>query len=139
MSEETPGRELDDGLPEPVVVRRRSHAALVWLVPALAAVVGIGLVVHNWLQAGPEITISFQSAEGLDAGKTQVKYKNVVIGRVQTIRLSADRSQVRVKVALEKNAESFATKDTRYWVVRPRIGLGGVSGVGTLLDRKSVV
>lgn len=134
MSDETSGREFGDGLPEPVVVRRRSHAALVWLVPALAAVVGIGLVVHNWLQAGPEITISFQSAEGLDAGKTQVKYKNVVIGRVQTIRLSADRSQVRVKVALEKNAESFATKDTRYWVVRPRIGLGGVSGVGTLLS-----
>jgi len=134
MTEETPGRELDDGLPEPVVVRRRSHASLVWLVPALAAVVGLGLVVHNWLQAGPEITISFQSAEGLDAGKTQVKYKNVVIGRVQTIRLSTDRSRVQVKVALEKSAESFASKDTRYWVVRPRIGLGGVSGVGTLLS-----
>ncbi|MBN8713721.1 MAG: MCE family protein [Xanthomonadales bacterium] len=134
MTEETPGRGLDDRLPEPVVVRRRSHAGLVWLVPALAAVVGIALVVHNWLQAGPDITISFQSAEGLDAGKTQVKYKNVVIGRVQTIRLSEDRSRVEVNVALEKNAESFASKDTRYWVVRPRIGLGGVSGVGTLLS-----
>ena len=135
MSEETPDYLTEGELPRPVVVRRRrSHASLVWLVPALAALVGLGLVVHSWLQAGPEITISLQSAEGLDAGKTQVKYKNVVIGRVQTIRLSEDRSRVLVKVALEKNAENFATRETRYWVVRPRIGLGGVSGVGTLLS-----
>ncbi|MEO8746814.1 MAG: MlaD family protein [Rhodanobacter sp.] len=135
MSEETPDYLTEGELPRPVVVRRRrSHASLVWLVPALAALVGLGLVVHSWLQAGPEITISLQSAEGLDAGKTQVKYKNVVIGRVQTIRLSEDRSRVLVKVALEKNAENFATQETRYWVVRPRIGLGGVSGVGTLLS-----
>ncbi len=122
-------------LPLPVVSRRRrSHASLVWLIPALAAVIGVALVVHNWLQAGPEITISFQSAEGLDAGKTLVKYKNVVIGRVQGIALGEDRSNVLVNVALEKSAQGFATRDTRFWVVRPRIGLGGVSGIDTLLS-----
>jgi paraquat-inducible protein B len=63
-----------------------------------------------------------------------VKYKNVVIGRVNKIHLSGDRSHVLVNVALEKSAESFASKDTRFWVVRPRIGLGGVSGIDTLLS-----
>jgi paraquat-inducible protein B len=63
-----------------------------------------------------------------------VKYKNVVIGRVKKIRLSPDRSHVLVSVALEKSAEGFATKGTRYWVVRPRIGLGGVSGIDTLFS-----
>jgi paraquat-inducible protein B len=121
-------------LPQPVVKRRRFNASLIWLVPALAALVGLSLVVSSWLQAGPQITISFQSAEGLDAGKTPVKYKNVVIGRVNKIRLSSDRSHVLVNVALEKSAEGFATKDTRFWVVRPRIGLGGVSGIDTLLS-----
>lgn len=121
-------------LPQPVVKHRRFNASLIWLVPALAALVGLSLVVSNWLQAGPQITISFQSAEGLDAGKTPVKYKNVVIGRVNKIRLSSDRSHVLVNVALEKSAEGFATRDTRYWVVRPRIGLGGVSGIDTLLS-----
>jgi paraquat-inducible protein B len=121
-------------LPRPLVRRSRSHASWIWLVPALAALVGLSLVVNNWLQAGPRITVSFQSAEGLDAGKTPVKYKNVVIGRVNKIHLSADRSHVLVEVALEKSAESFATKDTRFWVVRPRIGLGGVSGIDTLLS-----
>ena len=121
-------------LPQPVVTRRRFNASLIWLVPALAALVALSLVVNAWLQAGPQITISLQSAEGLDPGKTPVKYKSVVIGRVHKIRLSGDRSHVLVTVALEKSAEGFATKGTRYWVVRPRIGLGGVSGIDTLLS-----
>ena len=121
-------------LPRPLVKHRRVNASLIWLVPALAALVGLSLVINAWLQAGPTITISFQSAEGLEAGKTPVKYKNVVIGRVNKIHLSADHNHVLVKVALEKSAESFATQGTRYWVVRPRIGLGGVSGIDTLLS-----
>lgn len=129
----------DANLPEPSVAQprvRRRHfgASLIWLVPIIAALVGVSLVVNNWLQAGPNITITFQSADGLAAGKTSVKYKNVVIGTVKKIRLSGDRSHVVVNVALDKNADGFAVKDSRYWVVRPRIGLGGVSGVDTLLS-----
>ena len=123
-----------DTLPRPVLRKRRNTAWLIWLVPALAALVGISLVVNAWLQAGPEITVSFQTAQGLAAGKTPVKYKDVVIGMVQKIRLSNDHSHVLVKVALDKSAKSFATAGTRYWVVRPRIGLGGVSGVDTLFS-----
>lgn len=129
------GQPPRDELPRPVVKQRRfKESLMIWLVPVLAALVGLSLVIHNWMQAGPQITISFQSAEGLDAGKTPVKYKNVVIGKVKKIRLSADRSHVLVEVALEKSAEGFATKGTRYWVVRPRIGLGGVSGIDTLFS-----
>jgi len=94
----------------------------------------VALVVQNWLQAGPQITITFQSAQGLAAGKTTVKYKDVVIGKVEKIRLSGDHSHVLVTVALEKSARAFATDGTSYWVVRPRIGLGGISGVDTLLS-----
>ena len=137
MTEETrvePAPAAPDALPRPVVEKRRFKESLIWLVPALAALVGLSLVIHNWLQTGPQVVISLQSAEGLDAGKTPVKYKNVVIGRVKKIRLSPDRSHVLVTVALEKSAEGFATKGTRYWVVRPRIGLGGVSGIDTLFS-----
>ncbi|MGN6704639.1 MAG: intermembrane transport protein PqiB [Rhodanobacter sp.] len=137
MTEDTrvePGPSAPDALPRPVVEKRRFKESLIWLVPALAALVGLSLVIHNWLQTGPQVVISLQSAEGLDAGKTPVKYKNVVIGRVKKIRLSPDRTHVLVTVALEKSAEGFATKGTRYWVVRPRIGLGGVSGIDTLFS-----
>src|SRR5512139_207389 len=132
MTEET--TPSGDELPQPVVHRRRVGASLIWLVPILAALVGLSLVINSWLQAGPSITITFNSAEGLDPGKTPVKYKNVVIGKVTRIGFTPDRSKVRVKVALEKSAEDFVMADTRFWVVRPRIGLGGVSGVDTLLS-----
>jgi paraquat-inducible protein B len=126
--------DLGDVLPEPVVRRRRVNASLIWLVPIVAALVGLSLVINAWMQQGPTITISFQSANGLDPGKTVVKYKDVVIGKVTTIRLSPDRHNVIVKVELEKSAAGIAVADTRFWVVRPRIGLGGVSGIDTLLS-----
>jgi paraquat-inducible protein B len=123
-----------DELPQPVVKHPRFNASLIWLVPALAALVGLSLVINTGCRLAPNITISFQSAEGLDAGKTPVKYKNVVIGRVTRSISAPITSHVLVNVALEKSAESFATEGTRFWVVRPRIGLGGVSGIDTLLS-----
>jgi paraquat-inducible protein B len=124
-----------DELPQPEIHRRgRWSVSLIWLVPVLAALVGLSLVIHGWLSEGPNIRLSFQTAQGLEAGKTQVRYKNVVIGKVSKIMLSPDRSHVIVAVNLDKSAESFATADTRFWVVRPRIGLGGVSGIDTLLS-----
>ncbi len=139
MTDQSDGFADRNGLPEPSaaephVRKRHFGASLIWLVPIVAALVGVSLVVNNWLQAGPQITITFQNADGLDAGKTQVKYKNVVIGVVKKIRLGEDRSHVVVNVALDKNADGFAVKDSRYWVVRPRIGLGGVSGIDTLVS-----
>ncbi|HEX7916512.1 intermembrane transport protein PqiB [Rudaea sp.] len=122
--------------PPPVSVtrRRRWSAGLIWLVPAVAALIGIGMVIHNWASEGPVIEISFITAEGLEAGKTQVKYKEVVIGLVDSIRLAGDNTHVVVRVNLSKDAAGFATADARYWVVRPRFGTSGVSGIGTLLS-----
>jgi paraquat-inducible protein B len=135
MTDETPPPAAPrEDLPEPVSRRRSFSASLIWLVPALAALVGAWLVIRSTLAAGPTITISFQTAEGLEAGKTSVKYKDVVIGIVHEIRLSGDRKHVLVTVNLQKSAENFATADSRFWVVRPRIDLNGVSGVDTLLS-----
>ncbi len=130
--EQRPANGAD--LPQPAVHRRRWGLSLIWLVPAVAALVALSLVIHAWASAGPTIAISFQTAEGLEANKTQVKYKNVVIGKVTKIKLSGDRKRVLVSVDLDKDAESFATAGTRFWVVRPRVGVGGVSGVDTLLS-----
>lgn len=122
-------------LPSPVVARRSGWLpSLVWLVPLVAALIGVGLVVKSVFDRGPEITISFRSAEGLEPGKTQVKYKDVEIGTVKTIKLSKDLSHVLVNVQLKKEAEDFAVKGSRFWVVRPRVGVSGVSGLNTLLS-----
>ena len=123
------------GLPTPKREQQLNWLpSLVWLIPIIAAIIGIVLVAKILIDRGPIITITFRTGEGLEAGKTKVKYKEVDIGEVQTISLSKDRSQVLVKVQLSKNAESFTTMDTHYWVVRPHLGASGISGLGTLLS-----
>lgn len=119
---------------DPVISRQRWRIPLVWLVPVVAALIGLSMLVQAWLTMGPEITITFQTASGLEAGKTPVKFKDVTVGKVTAVTLSQDSSHVVVTVALDKNAANLARKDTRFWVVRPRIGVGGVSGVDTLFS-----
>lgn len=122
-------------LPRPQV-ERASHwlPSLVWLVPLLAALIGIGLVAKSYFDEGPTVVVSFRSGEGLEAGKTKVKYKDVDIGQVRAISLSKDLSKVLVTIDMNKDARRFTAADTRFWVVKPRIGVSGVSGLGTLLS-----
>ena len=121
--------------PEPEIVTKRGWLpSLVWVIPLIAALIGVGLVVKSVLEKGPTINISFTSAEGLEPGKTKVKYKDVDIGFVKAIKLAKNHSRVNVEVQLTKEAEDFAVKDSRFWIVRPRIGASGVSGLGTLLS-----
>jgi paraquat-inducible protein B len=122
-------------LPRPVIVRtRRARFSLVWIVPIVAALVGVAMLVRHIQQTGPRITISFRNAEGLESGRTEVRYKEVVVGRVTKVALSPDRERVIASVALDKSVESLAVADTRFWVVRPRINTAGVSGLGTLFS-----
>jgi paraquat-inducible protein B len=103
-------------------------------VPIVAGLIGLSMVIHDFLNVGPKVVISFLTAEGLEAKKTQVKYKNVVIGVVTDIELSEDRTHVLATVELNQSAGPFTRADTQYWVVRPHIGARGVTGVDTLLS-----
>ncbi|UXL36881.1 MlaD family protein [Pseudomonas fragi] len=113
---------------------RRFSVSLVWIVPIVAVLVGISLVVHSLMQEGPTITLNFKTGSGLTANKTVVKYRNVVIGTVSDVELSDDQKSVNATIKLVKQAESFTREDSQFWVVRPRIGAGGVSGIDTLLS-----
>jgi paraquat-inducible protein B len=122
-------------LPEPVAARQnRLHLSLVWIVPIIALVVGAVLLLRALLQSGPDITIEFRSGEGIEAGRTEVRVKEVVIGRVTGVSIAPDRQKVHVTASLVHSADWIAVDDTRFWVVRPRIGYGGVSGLGTLVS-----
>src|ERR1700684_3066441 len=118
----------------PLIRSRRWAPSLVWVVPIAAAVVGLSVAFNAWRTTGPRITISFQTAEGLEVGKTLVKYRNVTIGHVTAITLSADHMRVLVTADLAKSAQDVATYETQCWVVRPRIGVGWASGLDTLLS-----
>jgi paraquat-inducible protein B len=117
-----------------VVPRRRARISVVWLIPILAAVVALGIAVQRILSEGPTITIVFKLAEGVEAGKTVVKYKDVNIGRVTAVRLSGDYAKVEVTAKIDKSATGLIVEDAKFWVVQPRVTLSGVSGLGTLLS-----
>jgi paraquat-inducible protein B len=131
MSAPTPSEEE---LPTPVIQNRRWIPRLVWAVPIVAAVIGISLLVRNWKTEGPRITISFLSGEGVQVGKTLIKYRDVTVGHVSAVVLSADHQTVVVSANLSKDAASLLKADTQFWIVRPRIGVGTVSGLDTLLS-----
>ena len=124
-------------LPRPVIARRAHYSLwLVWLVPLIAVVIGLGLGARSILNRGPVITIYFHNAEGLEANKTHIKFKDVDVGIVRSVRLTKDHREVEVTAEMRGNSgiENLLVTDTRFWVVRPRVGAAGVSGLGTLLS-----
>ena len=131
---DTPRMSDDLQIPEAVATPpRRWSVSLVWFIPAIAALIGGWLALNTWLERGPTITINFKTAEGIEAGKTRIKYRSVDVGEVKAIQLSEDRQGVEITAQMTKRAESLLANDTRFWVVRPRITGGSVTGIGTLL------
>ena len=124
----------EEELPTPAVRNRRWIPRLVWVVPIAAAIIGISLLIRNWENAGPQIRITFLSGEGVQVGKTLIKYRDVTVGHVSAVALSADHQSVLVSAELSKDAASLLNTDTQFWIVRPRIGVGSVSGLNTLLS-----
>ncbi|MCX7153386.1 MAG: MlaD family protein [Proteobacteria bacterium] len=116
-----------------VKYRGRFHFDLIWLIPLTAALVGGWLTVRAVLERGPVVTITFESAEGLEAGKTQISYKDVKIGLVKKISLSPDRSRVEVVAEFARDAAPMLVEDSRFWVARPRFS-GGTPGRAFLLS-----
>lgn len=120
--------------PPTPVTRKWRGPSLVWLVPIVALAVGAALLIRAILSTGPQVTIDFHSASGLRPGKTEVRYKEVVVGRVEAVTLTEKRDRVLVTVRLDRSVANIAVEDTRFWVVRPRIDTAGVSGIETLFS-----
>lgn len=125
--------EQEPQVPDAAVDRRRWHSSqLIWLVPIVALVIGLSLAVQAYLQQGSTITISFKSGEGIEAGKTKIRYKNVQVGLVSAVTIAKDRSSVLVTAEMTRDADPFLKEDTRFWVVRPRLTGSSITGLGTL-------
>jgi paraquat-inducible protein B len=131
MTEPSDFADLPQAESQPVKKRRIS---VVWVVPIVAALVSVGIAVQRYLSEGPTIRITFLNAEGIEAGKTTVKYKDVDIGTVTQVNLTDNYTKILVTARMEKNVEALLDKDAHFWIVKPRVSLSGVSGLGTLFS-----
>jgi paraquat-inducible protein B len=116
------------------ISRKRTRISLVWFIPVVAAALGVWVAVTRVLGEGPKITIILQSAEGLEAGKTKIRYNGVDIGTVTTVRLSDDHRSVIADAQMAPKTDGFLAADTQFWVVRPRVSGANVTGLGTLIS-----
>ena len=125
----------EEDLPHALATKRSYRSIpLIWVVPLVALVFAGWIGLKSLWERGPTINIEFKSAEGIEAGKTRIRHKAVDIGTVQAVRLSKDNKLVIVTAELDRDAApGFLREDTRFWVVRPRIAGGQISGLGTLL------
>jgi len=123
--------------PTPLAVIRRGrwqHLSLIWLIPAVTLAVGLYLAVTTLTSRGPTIEITFDTAEGLKAGQSQIKHKDVVLGTVRGIRFTDDFSHVVVTAEMRAGIDKLLTSTAQFWVVRPRFFAGNVEGIDTLLS-----
>ncbi len=116
------------------IIQKKKGISFVWFIPIVAVIIAAGLVYKAVTEKGPTITITFETAEGLEADKTKIKYKDVVIGEVTAIGLASDLTGVTVTAELDKEAKKYLTEKTKFWVVRARFSAGIASGLGTLLS-----
>ncbi|TCK18964.1 paraquat-inducible protein B [Thiogranum longum] len=125
---------IPGSLPEAVVDEWGKQFPVIWLLPLIALLIGGWLVVKAIIEQGPEVVIQFQTAEGIEEGKTLVKYRDVIVGKVKTVRFAEDLTHVLVKAEMVPGMERHLIESTRFWVVRPRVDSGEISGLGTLIS-----
>src|SRR6516162_2846142 len=114
--------------------RRSRRISVIWVIPLVAVAIGGWLAWDTWSKQGPTIRISFDSGEGLQAGQSQLKFKDIVFGTVESLHLAQDHTHVVATVATTREAEPLLTDQTEFWVVKPRLFAGNLSGLETVLS-----
>ncbi|MFT4177387.1 MAG: intermembrane transport protein PqiB [Luteolibacter sp.] len=130
MRASTPTPDAEPAIP---VYRPSQRWNIVWVVPILAVLLGGWLIYQNFKAKGPVAVIHFDTAEGIDAGKTEIRCRSVRVGVVKHVELSEDLKSVVVSAELEPDAEKLLREGSRFWVVRPRVSATDVSGLSTLI------
>ncbi|SMF51333.1 paraquat-inducible protein B [Azospirillum oryzae] len=120
--------------PPEVATPTRRWLSPLWILPLVAVLIA-GWLGWRWFEErGPQIVITFQSGDGLEAGRTRIKHKNVDLGVIESVRLSDDLSQVIATARMDRTATRHLKEGTRFWMVAPRLSLGGVSGLSTVVS-----
>ncbi|MFY8269537.1 MAG: MlaD family protein, partial [Terrimicrobiaceae bacterium] len=121
-----------------VVKAHHRTVAWVWIFPLLAAAVAGWLMWEDYKSMGPEIEITFDEAPGIQAGKTQLIYRGVISGKVESVELDDALQKVVVRIQLKEFAKGLATEETDFWVERPVITLTELAGLESIIQGNSI-
>ena len=125
--------------PSPIVegpkqVQPARRVSAVWLIPLVALVISLAVAWRNYDERGPLIEIVFDNAAGIDAGKTAIRFRDVTVGTVESVRLTPDLAQVIVSARIDKEVSTTLDADAQFWVVRPSVTSQGISGLDTVVS-----
>ncbi len=135
--EEPPDRPQAQDQPDDQTAQaavRPARFSLIWVIPVVVVVIAAWLGWTTLSRRGPEVTLQFETADGITAGQTQVKHKAVALGTVESVGLSKDLKHVDIQVRMGAAAKPFLTANAQFWVVRPRLSGASISGLDTLLS-----
>ncbi|EPP3882420.1 intermembrane transport protein PqiB, partial [Pseudomonas aeruginosa] len=113
---------------------KTSNWSAIWVLPLVALAIGAWLAWRAFDQAGVDIQVRFESGDGIQANKTEVLYKGISVGKVTDLHVSKDIKGVVATIEIKKEAQEYLSKDTRFWLVKPRVSLAGVTGLETLVS-----
>lgn len=124
--------------PASPVRRTAAHAAragssLIWLVPLLALVVTLGLAWNAYSGRGKLISVAFSDATGITPGDTALKFREITVGKVESVRFTSDLSRVVVNIRVDREVADYIDSEAEFWIVRPQVSAQGISRLDTVL------
>ena len=125
---------MPERIPEIRESRGLNFITSIWIVPIIAIFIALWLAYQYFSALGPAITITFESNEGLKAGQSQVKFRDVPIGKVEKVKLNEDGNGVKVVARIDKEATPYLNEEAKFWIVKPEVGISGISGLDTILS-----
>jgi len=114
--------------------RRHRWFAWVWAVPIAAGVIVLWLGARAFVTRGPDVSISFRNAEGLQERQSTIRHRGVEVGRVEALELSPDLSRVIVRARMSRSAKPALNENTQFYIVAPHVGVEGISGLSTIVS-----
>lgn len=124
---------MENDYPDPEL-KTSTITYTVWALPAVALILAFWLIYQNFVNTGINISITFPDASGIIAKKTTIKFRGMEVGRVKTLTVLEDGSGVLAGVEMAKETEPYLTDKLHFWLVKPNVGFGGISGLDTLFS-----
>ncbi len=126
--------------PTATVVQKANTVARLskgWWLTLGCLVFATGLTWFSRRPAGIPITIGFDQGHGLKVGDP-IRHRGIDIGTVEAVHLDPDLTGIEVQASLSSAGSAIAVAGSRFWIVRPRINMDGVSGLETAIGSKYI-